>query len=150
MSFRRKLYVTAALVAVVIGCTRSQQGPERLETVPVKGTVTVKGMPAGEVTVKFRPLATPQGEAAIYAANPTALTEADGTFVVSTYEHGDGMAAGEYVITFEWLKFNRMSNSYGGPDRLGGKYADPETTEFKLTVTGDEEVIKLEPFELTK
>ncbi|MBA3313206.1 MAG: hypothetical protein H0T47_07955 [Planctomycetaceae bacterium] len=145
----RKLFATAALVAVVLGCTRSQQGPERLKTVPVKGTVTVKGMPAIELTVKFRSLATPQGEAAIYAANPTALTDADGTFVVSTYEHGDGLAAGEYVITFEWLKFDRLSNSYGGPDRLGGKYADPKTSEFKLTVTGDEEAIALEPFHLT-
>lgn len=148
-SFRRTLYAAAAIVAVVVGCTRSQQGPERLKTVPVKGLVTVNGTPAPELTVRFRSLATPQGEAQIYAANPSALTGADGTFVVSTYENGDGLAAGEYAVTFVWQKFDRLSNGYGGPDKLKGKYSDPEKTEYKVTVTGDEEEpIELGPFDL--
>lgn len=151
MTFRRKLYATAALVAVVIGCTSGRQGPERLKTVPVKGMVTVNGVPAGEVMVRFKSLAKPEGEAAIYAANPTALTDADGTFAASTYEQGDGLAPGEYAITFEWKKFDRLSNGYSGPDRLGGQYSDPEKSEFKVTVTGDEEKpIEIGPYELKK
>lgn len=143
-------FACAALLAIVAGCGPQQQGPERLPLVPVRGTVTLNGVPAPRLTVKFHSQETPQGEAAIYAANPSAMTEGDGTFAVSTYVHGDGVAPGTYAITFEWLTYNRLQNSYGAPDKLDGKYADPETSEFKLTVTGDEEVIELEPFELTK
>jgi len=151
MTFRQRMYATTALVAVVIGCTSGQQGPERLKTVPVTGMVNVNGVPAGEVTVRLKPLTKPEGEAAIYAANPYAVTDADGTFRVSTYTQGDGLAAGEYAITFEWRKFDRMANAYTGPDRLGGQYSDPEKSEFKVEVTGEEEKpIELGPYELKK
>lgn len=149
MTFRRRLYATAALVAAVIGCTSGQQGPDRLKTVPVKGLVKVNGLPAPEVMVRFKSLVAPEGEAAIYAANPSAVTDADGMFVASTYENGDGLAAGEYAITFEWKKFDRLSNGYSGPDRLQGKYSDPAKTEHKVTVTGDEESLEVGPFALS-
>ena len=127
-----------AAVLLVAGCSRQQQGPERLPTVPVRGVVTVDDIPAADLSVKLHSVAVPEGEAAIYAAKPTALTEGDGTFSVSTYENGDGVAAGEYVVTFEWLKFDRIANSYGGPDRLGNRYSDPAKSPFKIKVKGDE------------
>ena len=138
-----------AAVVLVAGCQR-QQGPERLPTVPVRGQVTVNGVPAPSLTVKFHSRGEPQGQAEIYAAKPSAMTDGDGSFAVSTYEHGDGVAAGTYAVTFEWLTYNLLQNSYGGPDKLGGKYADPEKTPFEVTVTGDEEEIQLEPFDLVK
>lgn len=140
-----------AFVLVAAGCRDARQGPERLPTVPVNGTVTVDGGPAAQLTVKLHSLATPQGEAEIYAAKPSGLTDAEGRFALSTYEQGDGVAAGEYAVTFEWLTFNLLQNSYGGPDKLKGKYADPKTTGFKVTITGEEEgPVVLGPFELTK
>jgi hypothetical protein len=38
---------------------------------------------------------------------------------------------------------------YGGPDRLKGKYKDPETTGFTLTVSEGEETLSIPRFELT-
>jgi len=146
----RRRIACAIVLSIVAGCGPSQQGPERLPTVPVRGNVTLNGVPAPRVTVKFHSQSTPKGESAIYAANPSAMTEGDGSFAASTYVQGDGIAAGTYVITFEWLTYNRIQNSYGKPDKLGGKYADPKESEFKLTVAGDEEAIQLEPFDLTK
>ena len=131
------------------GCTSGPQGPERLATVPVKGTVLVDGKPAPQLSIRFHSKEKPQGEVAIYAANPTAMTDNDGAFSVSTYESGDGMAAGTYDITFEWLTYSPRSASFVGPDKLGGKYSDPGKSEFKVTVTGDEDgPIELEPFQL--
>jgi hypothetical protein len=140
----------AAVLFIFVGCTEKQQGPERLRTVPVRGLVTLDGIPTPKLTVRLHSLEKPQGESAIYAAKPSAMTEGDGTFSISTYEQGDGVAPGTYSITLEWLTYNRMQNSYGGPDKLGGKYADPEKSQYKVTVTGDEESIELEPFHLKK
>jgi hypothetical protein len=148
MSIRRALCVAVSLLAA--GCAREQQGPERLPTVPVRGLVTVGGLPAPSLTIRLHSLDTPQGEAAVYAAKPSAMTEGDGTFAVSTYESGDGVAPGTYAVTFEWLTYNRLQNAYGGPDKLGGKYSDPVKSPYKVTVTGDEEAIELEPFRLEK
>ncbi len=129
------------------GC-ETPQGPERLATVPVRGVVTVNGLPAPKLTVSFRAVEAPSGETAIYAANPSALTDADGTFALSTYQEGDGVAPGTYAVTLEWLTYDALRNSYGKPDRLKGRYADPKTTEFKVEVSGDEEALELPPFAL--
>lgn len=148
----RRFAFALLLVAAAGGCSRRLPGPERLPTIPVHGTVTVNGVPAPAVTVQFHVLQTPSGESALYAAHPEALTEGDGTFVLSTYEHGDGVAAGEYAVTIQWLKYDAFRNSYGPPDKFGGKYADPAKTPFKVKIeqgSGGEQGVELEPFALS-
>jgi hypothetical protein len=147
---RRRVLPTLVLVAALCSCSRPP-GPERLPTVPVRGSVTINGLPAPSVTVRFHALDGRKDEAGVYAAHPEALTDGDGTFVLSTYEHGDGAAPGEYAVTLEWLKFNALRNSYGPPDRLGGKYADPAKTPFKVKVEEGKggDGIELEPFALS-
>lgn len=116
---------------------------------PVRGLVTYKGAAAPGVTVQFHTTGEPQGMAEIYAAKPSAVTDVEGKFALSTYEEGDGVAAGEYVVTFEWKDFDPLKNGYSGPDRLKGKYADPKTSEFRVTIRSDEEqVIDLKTFDL--
>ena len=150
MTDRRCLFFVLAFATLVWGCHR-QRGPERVPTVPVRGLVTVNGLPAADLTVRLHALDGPEGEAGVYTAHPYAQTDGDGTFELSTYEQGDGVAAGTYAVTFEWLTYNALQNTYGKPDRLGGRYADPETTGYEITVTGDEETgIDLEPFRLEK
>jgi hypothetical protein len=70
------------------------------------------------------------GEAPTYTS---ARTDQDGKFSVSTYEAGDGAPEGQYAVTFVWNQLDRMSMSYQG-DKLNGKYADPDSSEFKVTV----------------
>lgn len=113
--------------------------------------MTYDGAAAPGVLVRFHSTGTPQGMPEIYAANPTAVTDVEGNFALSTYEEGDGVAAGEYVVTFEWKKFDRLKNGYSGPDQLGGKYSDPEASDFRVSVTGGEKQgVDLKPFELVE
>ncbi len=70
----------------------------------------------------------------------SALTGEDGKFEISTYQSGDGLPPGDYVLTFMWGKMNLIAGSYGGPDQLEKKYLDPEKSEFKVTVKEGEPV----------
>ena len=79
------------------------------------------------------------------------LTGEDGKFEISTYKSGDGVPAGDYTLAFMWGKLNLIAGSYGGPDKLNGRYSDPKTSEFKFTVATGEDAaaIDLGTIELT-
>jgi hypothetical protein len=66
------------------------------------------------------------------------FTGDDGQFSISTYEKGDGVPEGEYILTFMWGKRNVITTSYGGPDKLKGKYSDPKKSGHKITVRAGE------------
>jgi len=73
----------------------------------------------------------------IDTAAPTvssAMTGPDGKFAISTYQSADGVPAGDYVLTFTWGTFNMISKSYGGPDKLKGRYADLQKSQHRFTV----------------
>ncbi len=99
------------------------------------GEVYVDGAPVGMLAVRCTAVAGLDSE------NPTAssaFTDDEGKFEISTYETGDGVPEGEYVLTFEWGKMNLISNQYGGPDKLKGRYMDAEKSENKFTVVTGE------------
>ena len=69
-------------------------------------------------------------------ADPTvsaAFTDEEGNFKISTFEAGDGVPVGDYVLTFAWGKMNLLTMQYSG-DKFNGKYADPKTSTHKFTV----------------
>jgi hypothetical protein len=71
------------------------------------------------------------------AAMPTvssAFTGQDGGFSISTYESGDGVPAGDYVLTFMWGQKEAFSGGYGGPDKLSNRYTDPKKSPVRFTV----------------
>lgn len=110
-------------------CSRTD--PNRKETYPVTGSVYVDEKPAGAVQVTLH------DQAGVDVNNPTfsmTFTQADGSFALSTYEEGDGVPAGEYTITFQWRDLNPLNLQYSGPDKLGNKYSDPQTTPFRVKV----------------
>jgi len=47
-----------------------------------------------------------------------------------------------------WQEFNPLSMSFGGPDKLKGRYGDPEKTELKWTIT-ESKMNDLGPISLT-
>lgn len=146
---RRQTVAIFALALLTLSCARSR-GPERVPTIPVTGTVLLDGKPASEVTVTLHRQDTPPGELGVYTAHPTGLTDENGKFSLSTYEQGDGIAAGVYVATFQKLKYDAFRNRRGGPDQLKGKYSDEDKSEFKVSVTGEEEApLNLGSFELS-
>lgn len=128
----------STLATVMIGCSEDQ--PFRKETSKVTGQVLVDGTPLPAT----RPLKIGcHNLAGMDTEHPTvssALTGEEGRFEISTYESGDGLPAGDYVLTFMWGKMNLIAGSYGGPDQLKGRYSDPEKSEVKVTVRAGEPV----------
>lgn len=119
----------ACSLLTLCSCSK-QEGPARKETSPVKGEVYVDGKPAGGLQVTLT-AQTPDPKNTTVSST---MTGDDGKFAVSTYEQGDGAPEGEYVVTFLWGKLNVMSMSYGGPDKLNGRYTDAKKSTFKIKV----------------
>lgn len=125
------LSLLALLVSVVliVGCAK--RDANRKETYPVTGTVVVDGKPGDGIQVVLNDVK------GIDPNNPSishTITDPDGKFAISTYEHGDGVPKGEYKLTFFWGAFNPLSMEYGGEDKLKNRYNDPATSTFKINV----------------
>jgi hypothetical protein len=130
---RRRTAASSALLAGLLSLPACDSGPEggpRVPTYPIVGQVLVDGAPAENLQVVCH---STDGDAAV-PISISAYTDAEGRFSVSTYEGGDGAPAGSYVLTFMWGQINLMSGRYGPPDKLNGKYADPETSDFTVEV----------------
>ena len=128
----------------IVGCGGDE--PFRKTTSPVKGKITVDGAaPGTEVQLACHPVT---GMDSAHPTSSQTATDADGNFSIATYAAGDGVPAGDYLLTFSWQEFNLFSREYSGPDKLNGRYSDPVTSQIKLTVK-DGEPLDLGVIELT-
>jgi hypothetical protein len=91
----------------------------------------VDGKPVGLIKVTVHDV---QGVNTEHPTFPTTYTDDEGKFSLSTYESGDGVPAGEYVVCFYWGEYNLMSRDYGGKDKLGNRYLDPKTCPIRVKV----------------
>jgi hypothetical protein len=120
----------ASVAGFAAGCSEEKTPSyNRVPTFPVKGQVLVDGAPANYLKVKLNSV----GEAAT-PVDVSAFTDAEGKFMIGTYDGGDGAPAGEYKLTFEWGAINLFTGRYEGPDKLNGRYSDAAKSEFPLTV----------------
>ncbi|MCA9270409.1 MAG: carboxypeptidase regulatory-like domain-containing protein [Planctomycetales bacterium] len=135
------------LLAMASGC-----GDGRITVHPVAGQVLVDGQPADNASVVFHPTG---ADATITALRPSARTDEQGRFSLSTYQRGDGAPPGTYKITVTWNgpppdtrpEDVPEQERHSGPDRLAGAYDDPSTTTLSAEVaTGPNQ---LAPLELT-
>jgi hypothetical protein len=116
----------ALILIVCVACCSCDKPLSRKATFPVTGIVFVDGKPVDQLAIGCVNLA------GIDAKEPTesaTFTDKDGT-----YQKGDGVPVGSYVLTFNWGQWNLMSMQYGGPDKLNGKYSDPKTSTIKFDV----------------
>ncbi len=127
-----------SFVSLIFGCGSGGEEPYRKKTTVVRGSITVDGVPPDSpLAITCVPVDGMDKE------NPSitrAMSDDLGNFELSTYEQGDGIPEGEYVLTFVWGKMDLISRNYGGPDKLGGKYAKPESSGIKLSVKGSEPI----------
>lgn len=142
---------TAAVLLFAICCSisscRKSEEPYRKETIPVIGRITVDGQPPGS---PLQIVCHPEGEMDKEHPSVTqAISADDGSFALSTYETGDGVPPGQYLLTIQWQQFSTFSMSYGGPDKLNNRYDDPATSEYKIAVESGQEPIDLGTLELT-
>lgn len=118
-------YCSLLLVAAMLLISGCGEAPDRKATFPVKGKITVDGQaPGSAIRIECVPVA------GLDTKDPTVSgTECDpeGNFQISTYQQGDGVPPGDYVLTFTWQEFNLMSRQYTGKDKLNGRYADPQS-----------------------
>lgn len=137
MVLRSNLFLLLSVVMLLSGCSGGaglsdedldqMAGGSRTETVSVSGKVTVGGTPtAGVVIYAYAQEGEPK------PALQT-RTGADGAYLWTTYAVGDGLAPGTYKLTFAHIPKEGKGKDEG-EDLLEGKYSDPETSEFTLTV----------------
>lgn len=127
----RLVFVLVLTLGVLLGgCAETKHG-NRIETYPLTGKVLVDGKPVGLIKVTVHDVA---GVNAEHPTFPTTYTDDEGKFSLSTYEAGDGVPAGEYVVCFYWGEYNLMSRDYGGKDKLGDRYRDPKTSPIRVQV----------------
>lgn len=120
-------------LSLIVGCGEKQVGVERVKTVPVSGVVHVDGEPQHYIAVRVERT---DGQLSDAVVGSAAYTQPDGSFVISTYEKGDGVPPGDYKLTFQWGKYNLFNGQYTG-DKFEGKYEDIESSEFAINVVSD-------------
>jgi len=134
-----------AVLACVVVVTAVGCGSDRLATVPAEGTVRVDGKPVAGVQIVLHPVGTEDPR--LVKLRPTARTAADGTFAIGTYAMADGAPVADYVITAEWFGGGPQASTSESDDpeaaaaatatevdRLGGRFANPETSRFKASI----------------
>jgi hypothetical protein len=125
----RSFLVLLSLVAV--GCGRPAH---ELETAPVRGQVTLDGapLPSGYVVVP-----TARGRMA------SGAIQADGTFVLSTYEEGDGVQIGTHPVVVNEVPPDEFANV--PPERrvrIPTRYARAGTSGLSIDVISGEDNFK--------
>ena len=131
------------LSLITIGCGGERKPPNPKPVIPVSGVILVDGKPVEGIQIKFHAV-TPDPENATLSM---AKTDDEGAFVAWTYRADDGVPPGEYTLTFDdqsQAKPHLRSN----PDLFRGKYSDPKTSKFKLTVSEDEGPVDMGVIEL--
>jgi hypothetical protein len=135
----RALGLLAAVMGLAMcGCSGSKKAA------PVSGRVFVGESPAAHAVVVFHPV-----NAKPDAPRPTAVTDDQGRFTLTTLKEGDGAPPGEYTVTV--AAYQSIESPNGDSivvNLLPVRYAKPETSDLKATVSkGKAEVgpLNLEP-----
>jgi hypothetical protein len=129
MPARARLVISLVAALALASCYDSELA--RKETFPVTGQVLVDGKPAANIQVTMHDVNGIDQEQPTFSS---AFTDEQGRFALSTYEQGDGVPAGEYVVTFYWGELNLVSMQFGGPDKLKNKYNDKSNSPFRIKV----------------
>ena len=110
-------------------------GPTGPQTMPVSGTVSLKGQPLTSGIVRFNPVDPQKGRPA------EATLEKNGAFAMSSFKPGDGVIAGDYSITVPATLENSEAlakdkgTGIGGKSAIPEKYSNPKTSGLKQTVS---------------
>ena len=107
-------------------------GNTRKPVYPVQGKVVYNGKAVPQALVVFHPV----GGTTKDAARPSAHTDNEGQFTLTTYVSNDGAPLGEYVVTVHWtpLVKTREGDLTPGPDKLPAVYGKPDTTKLRIWV----------------
>lgn len=129
----------ALLVCSIVSAVGCSDGEVRLSTHKVSGTILRKGAGVANATVIFHPCESERG-----FPKPRAITRADGSFEMTTYEASDGAPVGEYQISVEqWI---RTKPEESPTNRLPPSLSQSSSSGLKAIVAASEN--RLPPFVL--
>jgi hypothetical protein len=117
---------TLAMLCIA-GCGKPAQ---QLDVAPVRGTVTLDGQP---LTRGFVVVPTARGRMA------SGEIQQDGTFVLTTYEKGDGVQLGTHPVVINDVPPDEFSASRDSGPPIPEKYMRAGTSELQVEVKADEE-----------
>ena len=130
-------------LAALVGCGGGD-GVARLPVHPVEGAVTRNGKPLANALVALHPK----------GGDPRAITargqtDAEGKFVVTTYDQNDGAPEGEYAVTVQYFELIKNGgSSEPGPNVLNPKISSPNQTDIVVKVAAGPN--KLPPIEVER
>ena len=117
--------VPATLLMTVVGCGGGGEGAgNREKTVAVSGVVTFNNVPVEGATVTFSPGSGAATDSKAKAA--FGVTDANGTYHLTTYALNDGAIPGNYFVTV-----SKQFPVERKPDPDEENYQPPEETEAK-------------------
>lgn len=132
---RWALVLVGFATVMLSSCGGGPKGGERIQIFPVHGEVFIDGKPGKDAFVFLHPKQPVDNPNPGRPIASLARVNEKGEFKISTYESGDGAPPGEYTISVTWNEATGiMKDRFDGPDRLKGRYADPEKTGFKVEV----------------
>jgi hypothetical protein len=138
MVIRRFCSLPASLImcCLLVGCGGRRHAPV---CVPVNGHITYRSKPLAEAIVVLHRVG---GDVEGFQ-KPTAVTDADGNFTLTTFNLNDGAPPGDYEITVEQraLVTGGEEPVRSGPNVLPPKYAKPANSGLKYTVVDGENTI---------
>jgi hypothetical protein len=130
----RWLFVLALLGS---GCGKAGRVP----VYPTEGRLLIDGQPAANVFVLFYPQNGKEGD-----PRPSATTDMDGKFRLTTYEAYDGGPAGDYTVTLMYAPVNSpLSRPKGKPPQVPAQFNRAETSPLRAKIEAKSSNT-LEPF----
>jgi hypothetical protein len=155
-----------AILVPMLGAVLPSCGPgEGPPLYPVHGKVMYKGQPAAGATVMLRRL---DAEPNTTPPVPVGQVDEEGNFAMAVEDRGAGAPAGKYAALIQWRtkaegteepkpaaaskKAGRSKavpdKPDGAPDRLAGRYMNPEKSPFQVEIKAGENT--LDPFDVSK
>jgi hypothetical protein len=129
-----------ALLCLLAGCSRKPIDT-RAVTVPVSGTLLVDGEPADGVSIECVPVAEAAVKAAPSAQRVATQTAPGGKFALNLYPDKPGIPAGDYALTFVWLKMiDSPSSVEADKDFLFKKFNTVPKSPKKFTVVAGQDL----------
>jgi hypothetical protein len=142
-SFNFAIGLTPLLLAAILSLTGCSKTSSWDKTYPVTGRLSYKGKPLSDAELAFFPTDPDAPD----TVRPKAKSSEDGSFVVWTYQRGDGAPAGRYKVTVVHHSVAVSKDTLvAKPNDLPGKYARRDTTDLQIEV--QKGVNEIPPFQL--
>jgi hypothetical protein len=122
ISLIRSVVLVVLVLAPQFGCGSAPGALPSL--IPVKGKVTYKNQPLAQGIIRFEP--------DDFGRPATGKLQSDGTFVLSTFEEGDGVVAGHHRVSISGVD-KKLAR-----ERAFKKYASPNSSGLTADVTVDQ------------